>query len=77
MAVSGNYACVLVVDIGSTGLQVIDISSPVSPRRVGGDIAFAGWNLAVAENMIYAARGDGLVIQQNSRRTTPPIPSRA
>ncbi len=53
MAVSGNYA--YVAD-GLAGLQVIDVSNPANPQRVGGyDTSGYAHGVAVSGNYAYVA----------------------
>jgi len=60
MAVSGNYA--YVADSGA-GLQVIDVSNPANPQRVGGNSLVDARGLIVAGTNVFVAAGyDGLVI---------------
>ena len=61
VAVSGNYA--YVAD-GSPGLQVIDVSNPANPQRVGGyDTSGTARSVAVSGNYAYVAAGTrGLMI---------------
>src|SRR5262249_19957720 len=60
VAVSGNYAYVA-DDV--SGLQVIDVSDPTQPRRVGGNSAFDAFDITVAGNKVFVAAGDqGLMI---------------
>ena len=60
VAVSGNY--VYVAD-NAAGLQVIDVSNPASPRRVGGDSLVDARGLILAGTNVFVAAGyDGLVI---------------
>jgi hypothetical protein len=56
VAVSGHYAYVAV---GDAGLQVIDVSDPAHPRRVGG-YNTSGWahGVAVSGHYAYVADGD-------------------
>ena len=57
MAVAGNYA--YVAD-EVAGLQVIDISNPANPQRVGGyDTAGGAAGVAVAGNYAYVADDAG------------------
>jgi hypothetical protein len=67
VAISGNYAYVVV---GDPGLQVIDVSNPANPRRVGG--YFTGWavGVAVSDNYAYVA-GVGLQILDVSNPADP------
>jgi hypothetical protein len=45
------------------GLQVIDVSDPAKPRRVGGNSSFDGQAVLVGSNHVFVAAGsDGLVI---------------
>jgi hypothetical protein len=55
VAVSGNYAYVVA---GGSGLQVIDVSNPAHPQRVGGyDTIGAATGVAVSGNYAYVADG--------------------
>ena len=57
VAVSGNYAYVA---IEWAGLQVIDVSNPANPRRVGGyDTGGHAWGVAVSGNYAYVADREG------------------
>jgi hypothetical protein len=68
VAVSGNYAYVAEAHYDAQaqggGLQVIDVSNPANPQRVGGNSAvFSANDLVVAGNKVFVAAGyDGLVI---------------
>jgi hypothetical protein len=56
VAVSGHYA--YVAD-GGAGLQVIDVSDPANPRRVGGyDTPGYAGGVAVSGHYAYVADGD-------------------
>ena len=69
MAVSGNYAYVADYD---AGLQVIDVSNPTQPRRVGGNSAFDAFDIIVAGNNVFVAAGEqGLMILDLFR--APPL----
>jgi hypothetical protein len=58
VAVSGHYAYVADWD---AGLQVIDVSDPANPRRVGGyDTPGYALGVAVSGNYAYVADGGGL-----------------
>ena len=61
VAVSGNYA--YVADL-TAGLQVIDVSNPANPQRVGGyDTSGSALGVAVSGNYAYVADGPwGLLI---------------
>jgi hypothetical protein len=66
--VLGDYAY-LVDD--KSGLQVIDVSDPASPRRVGGNSAYFAVDVAVyGDNVFVAGGADGLVIFETFR---PPL----
>lgn len=61
VAVSGNYA--YVADGTAGGLQVIDVSNPANPRRVGGNSLVDARGFMVAGTNVFVAAGyDGLVI---------------
>jgi hypothetical protein len=51
VALSGNYAYVAI----GAGVEVLDISNPGNPRRVGGNSAFPAVGLAVTESKIFVA----------------------
>ena len=63
MAVSGNYAYVAESSLyrqrcGLGGLQVIDVSNPANPQRVGGyDTSGSAQGVAVSGNYAYVADG--------------------
>ena len=55
VAVSGNYA--YVANSGA-GLQVINVSAPAQPQRVGGyNTSGHAWSVAVSEHYAYVADG--------------------
>ena len=70
MAVSGNYA--YVAD-GDAGLQVIDVSNPANPQRVGGyDTSGDAQGVAVSGNYAYVADGGaGLQVIDVSNPANP------
>ena len=70
VAVCGNYA--YVAD-GSAGLQVIGISNPASPTRVGGyDTSGSACGVAVSGSYAYVADGDsGLQVIDISNPASP------
>jgi hypothetical protein len=60
VAVSGNYA--YVAD-GYAGLQVIDVSNPANPQRVGGNPVFNASSVVVGGEKVYVAAGtNGLAV---------------
>ena len=73
LAVSGNYA--YVAD-PAFGLQVIEVSNPANPRRVGGyNTSGQAMGVAVSGNYAYVADGSwGLIILGPARRESPPSP---
>ena len=56
VAVSGNYA--YVAD-HFAGLQVIDVSNPANPRRVGGNSALHPSAVAVTDSYVFVAAWSG------------------
>jgi hypothetical protein len=80
VAVSGHYAYVMqgwhrLDGTEPSCLAVIDVSDPANPRRVGGNSAFTGWNVAVSGDRVYVAAGeDGLAIL-NTYQPPPRIES--
>ncbi len=70
MAVSGNYAYVADAD---AGLQVIDVSNPANPQRVGGyDTSGYAYGVAVSGNYAYVADCDaGLQVIDVSNPANP------
>jgi hypothetical protein len=79
VAVSGNYAYVAEIGrwTGSNyvggGLEVIDISNPANPQRVGGyDTNGIAWGVAVSGNYAYVVNGDaGLQVIDVSNPANP------
>ena len=54
------------------GLQVIDVSDPTQPRRVGGNSAFDAFDITVAGNNVFVTAGEqGLMILDLFR--APPL----
>jgi hypothetical protein len=67
VAVAGNYAYVM----GADGLQVLDVSNPVSPRLVGQAAGGSG-DLAILCDRAYAAAGwDGMAVFDISQPQNP------
>jgi hypothetical protein len=55
------------------GLQVLDISDPVNPRRAGGcDTSGSAYNVAVVGNFVYVVDRWGLLILEQSLAQAPP-----
>ena len=67
VAVAGEIICIA---DGGGGLQLIDVSDPSNPRRVGGTTGFTAFAVATgARTILLAAGDDGLVLFQ-----VPPPP---
>src|SRR5439155_17255565 len=68
-ALSGNYA--YVAD-DAAGLQVIDVSNPANPQRVGGyDTSGSASGVAVSDKYAYVADGNGLQVIDVSNPANP------
>ncbi len=71
VAVSGAFAYVTVTDGSSAHLEVVDVSDPASPMRVGG-CPVGGTAVAVSGSHVYVAAGSsGLEVVDVSDPTSP------
>lgn len=70
VAVDGHYAHAVA---GSTGLDVLDISNPANPRRIGGlDTPGTAFDIEVVDRYAYVADGDaGLQVIDISNPAVP------
>src|SRR5690606_4960748 len=79
VAIAGGYAFVsqqrhFSGDPGFAGLQIIDISDPLSPTHVGNLAVATGLNyLAVANNRVYATGEGGLHVIDASDPAAPAL----
>ena len=70
VTMAGNYAYVM--NLGGSGLELIDVRDPANPSRVGGIESITGTGFVVRGNYVYVASGTaGLIVIDVSNPSKP------